>query len=397
MHSAALVSRNGSIDWACLPNFDSPAVFLRILDDQKGGYCAVIPANTKHISRRYLPCTNVLQTTFHTETGALTVTDFMPVRAREQVTKTGQDVDSDHRILRLLRCMSGSVTVRLEVCPAFNFASSPARISRPDAAGVIFHADGHALHLHGPAFTIADERNALGEIHLKGGHASFVALTYSSADEEIKPVRLDDVEEALTTTEAYWREWSDTLAYDGEHRDEVCRSALTLKLLTFEPTGAVVASPTTSLPEQIGGQRNWDYRFTWIRDATFTLTALMSLGYFGEAHDFIHFLRRTCPNVEHGFQILYGIQGEREQEEFELPHLSGYRNSRPVRVGNAAARQKQLDVYGELLQCLYLYATHEAFAHLREEFLNELWPVIRETADHVTHVWRQPDSGLWEV
>ncbi|HET7213757.1 MAG TPA: glycoside hydrolase family 15 protein, partial [Terriglobia bacterium] len=395
-HSAALISSEGSLDWACLPHFNSDAAFLRLLDDEKGGYCAITPENVKQRSRRYLPGTNILETTFTTASGVLQLTDFMPLRRRREVTHAGQDVDSDHQVVRLLRCVSGSVDVQLELRPTFDFARAQAKAEARDGV-LVFHTPHEELHAMGAPLQVGDRAHASARVHLRAGEANFVCLRHATPGSAVTRMDLPRAEALLGETQEYWETWLQRCHYRGPYRDSVLRGALTSKLLTFEPSGAIVAAPTTSLPELIGGERNWDYRFTWLRDASFTLTALMVLGYYGEASDFLHFYRRTCPNLERSFQILYGIDGEHEQEEIELKHLKGYRDSRPVRVGNAAARQKQLDVYGELMQCIYLYTTHEAFEQHREPFMDELWGLVRQIADHVARVWREPDSGLWEM
>ncbi|HKW26611.1 MAG TPA: glycoside hydrolase family 15 protein [Terriglobales bacterium] len=395
-HSAALISSEGSLDWACLPHFNSGAVFLRLLDDEKGGYCAVTPENVKERSRRYLPGTNILETTFSTTSGVLQLTDFMPLRRRREVTHAGQDVDSDHQIVRLLRCVSGNVDTQIELRPTFDFARGKTQIDARDGA-LVCRGHGGELHVLGVSFQIRNGDQAAAQIHLRAGEGAFLCLRHAPPGSPIIPMDLPRAEALLGETREYWETWLQSCHYRGPYRDSVRRGALISKLLTFEPSGAIVAASTTSLPEKIGGERNWDYRFTWLRDASFTLTALMVLGYYGEASDFLHFYRRASPNLEKSFQILYGIDGEREQKEIELKHLKGYRNSRPVRIGNAAARQKQLDVYGELMQCIYLYVTHEAFAQHREPFMQELWNLARQIADHVVRVWREPDSGLWEM
>jgi GH15 family glucan-1,4-alpha-glucosidase len=395
-HSAALISSEGSLDWACLPHFNSGAVFLRILDDQKGGYCAITPQDVKARARRYLPGTNILETAFTTRTGVLQLTDFMPLRRRPELTHAGQDVDSDHQIVRLLRCTSGTVDATLETLPTFNFARDTAKVETRDG-GLVYRTSHDELHVQGAALQPGSLGKAGVRVHLRAGEAIFICLRHAAPGAPVAAIDLPRAEALLAETREYWENWIGSCHYRGVYRDSVLRAALVSKLLTFEPSGALVAAATTSLPEQIGGERNWDYRFTWVRDASFTLTALMVLGYYGEAGDFLHFLRRTCPSLERSFQILYGIDGEHEQQEMELKHLNGYRNSRPVRVGNAAARQKQLDVYGELLQCIYLYLRHEAFAQHREPFMHELWRLIRQVAHHVARVWKEPDSGLWEM
>ncbi len=395
-HSAALISSEGSLDWACMPHFNSGAVFLRILDDQKGGYCEVVPRDVRTRSRRYLPRTNILETTFNTSSGVLQLTDYMPLRRRRELTDAGQDVDSDHQILRLLRCTSGMIEAAVAVRPTVKFARDQAQPGIRQGA-FIFSTEQEELQLQGMALQVGDDSQARAQVRLRAGEAAFLCLRHAQPGGAILPVGLDRAEALLAETREYWETWMRDCHYSGPYGDSVLRGALTSKLLTFEPSGAILAAPTTSLPEAIGGERNWDYRFTWLRDASFTLTALMVLGYYGEAGDFLHFLRRACPNVDRSFQILYGIDGEHERRETELNHLQGYRNSRPVRIGNGAAAQKQLDVYGELLQCIYLYATHEAFAGHREPFMDELWKLARQIANHVARAWREPDSGLWEM
>ena len=224
-----------------------------------------------------------------------------------------------------------------------------------------------------------------------------LVLTYTASDGAVAPLGNDEVLNALDETVAYWREWSGRCAHEGPHREAVLRSALTLKLLTFEPTGAIIAAPTTSLPEEIGGVRNWDYRFSWLRDSAFLLRALMNLGYFGEARDFLRFLCRACECPASEFQILYDIHGRPGRPEESLTHLDGYRGSKPVRIGNAAASQKQLDVYGELVDCIYIYARGGLRDDALEGFLSEIWPTVTSVADYVVRHWLDPDSGIWEV
>ncbi len=394
-HTAALVSSSGSIDWACLPYFDSPAVFLRLLDDHRGGYCSVEPRDCKKVSRRYLPRTAILETTFNCARGTLQVTDFMPLRRREQLGDMGQDVEADRRIVRLLRCTAGSVDVQVEIKPTFDFARETVEPTR-DGDSLLFTTKNGVLQLCGPSLSLKNDVVS-SRFKVEAGEDVFLAISHADRADRVVPLDLDHIQQALNNTQAYWQHWAKACLGAGEYADILLRSAITLKLLTFEPTGAIVAAPTTSLPEEIGGERNWDYRFTWVRDSSLTLMALMNLGYFGEAHDFLHFFKRLSPDPEQGFQILYGIRGEKNLEEQELRHLEGYRKSRPVRVGNAAATQKQLDIYGELMQCIHLYANHEAFQHRQEEFLKDTWPMIRGMADYAAKHWHEPDSGLWEI
>ncbi|MEX0802527.1 MAG: glycoside hydrolase family 15 protein [Candidatus Binatia bacterium] len=396
-HTAALISSEGSIDWACLPYFDSDAIFLRLLDDAKGGYCAVEPRELVDSKRRYLSMTNILETRFKTSTGVLVLTDFMPVRKVEGVHPTGQDVTSDHRIVRLFRCAEGAVEFTTTIKPTFLFATEQARIVPSEKQGIIFKGSKDVLHIHCSSRFVEKEGQVSATVHLQQGEVYSLVLTHSKPDAKVAYLDIDAAREALNETRGYWEEWSKTCSYQGEYRDLVLRSALTLKLLTFEPTGAILAAPTTSFPEEIGGVRNWDYRFTWLRDATFTLVALMNLGYFGEARDFLRFLRRICDCPSEEFQVLYTIHGHRETKEKILPHLDGYRSSTPVRVGNAASAQKQLDIYGELLDSMYLYITHARSEPTGDAGLPDFWQTVQSVAEHIVRHWRDPDSGIWEV
>lgn len=394
--TAALVSSSGSIDWLCLPYFDSDAVFLRLLDGAKGGYCAVEPEDVVAAARGYLDGTNVLETRFETRSGVLVLTDFMPVRTRP-TTASDQDVATEHRTIRLIRCVAGTVRFTVAVRPAFSFAREDPAIERTNAGGLLFRGrrDALAVHCQCPL----SERGGVvrADVQLTQGESVPLVLTYAAPNATVAPLGRDDVQTALDETTAYWRDWSRGCTYDGPYREAVVRSALALKLLTFEPTGAIIAAPTTSLPEEVGGVRNWDYRFTWLRDSAFLLRALMNLGYFGEARDFLRFLCRACECPASEFQILYDIHGGPGRPEETLAHLEGYRASKPVRVGNAAASQKQLDVYGELLDCIYLYARGGVRDEALQRFLTEIWPTVTSTADYVTRHWLDPDSGIWEV
>ncbi len=400
-HSAALISSAGAIDWLCLPHFDSPAVMLRLLDDQRGGFCDIAVAGTKSASRSYLPRTNILQTTFQSGSGELTVTDFMPVRQREAATEHGQDCDAEHRVVRWITCTTGEVELRVSVRPTFGFSQSRTELHRESSSAVFAHsnvsgpAGGLLIQLEGRQLEIA-EGAVSSRVRLRAGESTVLVLTASQPEEAPRLVALADVRQSLERTRAYWEQWAAGCDYQGEYRDEILRSALALKLMTFEPTGAIVAAPTTSLPEAIGGERNWDYRFTWVRDATFTLIALMNLGYFGEARDFLHFLKRTV-GPEQRFQILYRVDGRHEAREHNLDDLEGYRRSRPVRVGNGAVDQTQLDIFGELIHCVYLYAAHPETELAAHDFEAEFWPLVVACADFVCNHWREPDQGIWEM
>ena len=291
MHSAALIAADGSIDWACLPYFDSPAVFLRLLDRQKGGYCAIRVADRISTSRRYLTGTNILETTFTASSGSLTVTDFMPLRGTSEV---GQQAG---RIIRLLRCTSGSVDLWVDIKITFAFASEQ---SRPDTRGsdiVIFKGGDYSLVVHAPDIQIRDGSRAAAALRLGSGETKCVTVSCVPSGLALEAGEVQDLVAILEETQRYWTAWSGRLNYQGAYRDEILRSVLILKLLTFAPTGAIVAAPTTSLPEIIGGRNNWDYRLSWIRDSQFVLTAFMHCGYFEEAHRFFRFLRNTATGL----------------------------------------------------------------------------------------------------
>jgi GH15 family glucan-1,4-alpha-glucosidase len=397
-HSAALISRRGSIDWACLPRFDSPAVFLKILDDQRGGCCSIEAKDFQFSSRRYLEGTNILETTFHTATGVFTVTDFMPIAHRADHGPHGRDVENEERIVRIFRCSAGEVSFGVRVHPTFDFARARPATVRREGEAITLSAGNDALHVHLLGkFTVSEDPGAIAaELHLAGDEQAALAIGYAEAYEQPDTVTSSHVEQWLNETKKYWGKWSSSLVYKGDYAELVARSALTLKLLIYEPTGAIVAAPTTSLPEWIGGTRNWDYRYSWLRDSSFTLIALMELGYFGEACDFMRFLLRTLSQSEKR-KVLYSVDGGTEQTEYELQHLDGYWGSRPVRIGNGAADQRQYDVAGELMQCISLYWRHEGFEHEGESFEREFWPLIKRIADRIAKIWREPDNGIWEV
>lgn len=397
-HSAALISRHGSIDWACLPRFDSPAVFLKILDEHCGGCCSIEAEGLEYCARQYLDRTNILETTFHTASGVFTATDFMPISPRSDASPYGQDVQNEERIVRAFRCVRGEVNFRVRIHPTFDFARARAANIKRETNAIVLTSGNDALHIHlNGNIRVADEPGAISaQLRLVAGDQASVALGYSKANESPDVVTSETVEQWLDETQRYWKKWSSSMDYDGDYADVVARSALTLKLLIYEPTGAIIAAPTTSLPEYIGGGRNWDYRYNWLRDSSFTLIALMELGYFGEARDFMHFLLRTLSRQAKR-KVLYSIDGGTEQTEYELKHLEGYWGSKPVRVGNGAADQRQFDVAGELLQCMSLYWRHEGFEHKGESFEQEFWPLVKRIGNRISGVWREPDNGIWEV
>jgi GH15 family glucan-1,4-alpha-glucosidase len=369
-HSAALVGKNGSIDWACFPRFDSPSVFCKVLDAEKGGFFAVTPRAVTEVRRAYIEDTNVLVTTFRCATGTIEVTDCMPIGA--------------HAILRRIECINGNAEVDVVIEPRFEYGAFVPRLRTGEAVGgadALWIDAGHALPVQGERFA--------ARWSLVAGDETWVRVGWTPSHAPRPPKT--DLDHELHQTVAYWKGWMAGCRYDGDRADAVRRSALVLKALTYAPSGAVVAAPTTSLPELIGGERNWDYRYTWIRDATLTLISLFALGFTDEAIAFKRWLERTGAGRPEDLQIMYGICGERSLPELELGHLVGHRGSQPVRIGNGAVKQLQLDCYGQLLQAAWL------FARAGGEITADNWKFLSGLADIVCESWANPDQGIWEV
>ncbi|MBA3984470.1 MAG: glycoside hydrolase family 15 protein [Acidimicrobiia bacterium] len=375
--TAALVGRNGSIDWLCLPRFDSGACFAALLGDRSNGRWSVAPAGTAHrVERRYVPGTLVLETTFHTHDGTVRVTDCMPVR--------GEAPD----VVRLVEGISGSVAMEMDLVVRFDYGSTVPWVRRLDGAlSLVAGPDAlelvSAVPVHGndlsttAAFTVGP-----------GDRVPFVLTWHLSTEQPPSPA---DTDRAVGDTVAWWQAWSAGCTAGGRWREEVRSSLVTLKALTYAPSGGIVAAASTSLPEVLGGIRNWDYRFCWLRDATFTLQALLAAGYEGEAVAWRDWLLRAIAGDPSQIQIMYGVAGERRLPELELDWLPGYEGSVPVRIGNAAAKQRQLDVYGEVMDAL-----HQArLAGIPPDV--ESWEVQLALVDWLESGWRQPDSGLWEI
>ena len=383
LHSVALVANDGSIDWCCLPHFDSPSVFASILDERKGGYFKIAVQHESSHRQLYLPETNILITRFLSEEGVGEVIDFMPIVPKGRA--------KHHEILRIVQSVRGTLACRLECKPAYDYARSEHEVSlRPE--GAVFAYPSANFALLSPVPLERDAGGVYARFTLEPGQKAVFTFRHGSADNLLAAAT--DGQEALNRTTKFWRKWLNKGRYEGRWREMVERSALALKLLTFEPTGAIVAAPTSSLPEEIGGIRNWDYRYTWIRDAAFTIYAFLRLGYTEEAADFMHWLETRVQEEDTPtapLQIMYRIDGSPEIPEFELPHLEGYRRSGPVRIGNAAAGQLQLDIYGELIDSIYLYdkwVTPVSY---------DLWLKIRGMLRWVARHWESPDEGIWEV
>ncbi|MEP7187593.1 MAG: glycoside hydrolase family 15 protein [Roseiflexaceae bacterium] len=390
-HTAALVATDGSMDWLCWPHFDSPAVFCRLLDAQHGGWFRVGPAGGHAVSRTYVGDTNVLTTTFRSGSGVVRLTDLMPARQRV-AGAAGADIEPSGRILRLVEGLAGEMELEVEFRPTFDYARAETALAvRP--GGAVARANGATLILDCPVELERGANDALhGRLRVAADDRFWITLSYQSETlpaESAPRVPAPDV--ALAETLAYWRGWSAGCTYAGPYHELVRRSALTLKLLTFAPTGALVAAPTASLPEAIGGARNWDYRYTWLRDASLTISAFQGIGYHREATDFFGWVGQVCLRGGHDLKIMYRIDGSPELPEQTLDHLEGYRRSRPVRIGNAAAGQRQLDVYGEVLDAAALHV-----AYLGQPSA-DIWGLLWRLADQAAARWREPDQGIWEV
>ncbi|MBA2376963.1 MAG: glycoside hydrolase family 15 protein [Actinomycetota bacterium] len=383
LHTAALVGTDGTIDWLCLPAFDSPSVFCSILDSGKGGHFKLHPKRYFRSQQLYLPETNVLLTRFLCSDGVAEILDFMPVMG---------DPSQPHRLVRNVRVVQGNMDFDLDCRPAFDYARKSHSVSVGEN-GVVFDSGEYSLGISSSLPLEERENGAAGaSFALSEGEKATFVLSEETAEGPGGLLSDEAFERLLQSTIDYWRGWISGCTYSGRWREFVTRSALALKLMVYDPTGALVAAPTMGLPESVGGERNWDYRYTWLRDAGFTLYALMAIGFDEEAGHFMEYLRERCQNDDDGLlQPLYGIDGREEIHEENLDHLSGYMDSRPVRLGNAAYSQTQLDLYGAVLDAAYLYNKNGAPLDY------DLWQNLRRIIDWLAENWRQTDEGIWEV
>lgn len=382
--TGALIARDGSIDWLSLPNVDSPSVFARILDAKRGGSFRLEPASPFEAERRYQPNSNVLETTFTTGEGRVRVTDALTLTDIKRISPMRE-------LVRKVEALSGTVPLRWSLEPRFGYGRADTRIERRHGRWFA-NASADALVLGLCDSGEGDARDGVisGRIELAQGSSAILSLSASHGEQLVIPGR-EDSERRLERTVNFWPQWADRSEYTGSWREAVVRSTLALKLLTFAPSGAIVAAPTTSLPEWIGGERNWDYRFTWLRDASWTLGALLRLGFRDEAHAFFWWLMHASRLTQPRLQILYRIDGSDHSGERELRELDGYRGSAPVRIGNGASKQVQLDLYGAVLEAIWLYGRE--VGHLDGDTGKE----VARIADYVASHWRDPDNGIWEV
>ena len=397
-HTGALVAPDGAIDWLCVPRFDSPSVFGSLLDRQ-AGFFRVAPFGINHPTAvAYEPGTNVLETTWKTPSGWIVVRDALTMGPRDHEdtitphTRPPADDDADHMLVRTIECLEGEVEVEIVCEPAFDYGREP-------ATWTLVGDDRHAADASGADQTIrlvtdmalGIEGNRIRARHeLKAGERAFCALCWEA--DGVAPKDLDEAEARLAATSRFWRAWlSRARIPDHRFRDPVQRSALTIKGLTYMPTGATVAALTTSLPETPGGERNWDYRYTWIRDTTFTLQALHYLNLDWEADEFIQFVADVEPTEDGSLQIMYGIDGRRDLTETTRDELTGYAGAQPVRIGNGAFDQRQNDVFGAVLDSILLHTNRS------ERLPRRLWPIVQSQAECAIQVWQQPDQGIWEA
>ncbi len=396
LQTAALVATDGTVDWFCCPRFDSPSIFASLLDADHGGHFRMAPDRDDYVSKQlYLPDTAILITRFMTPDGVGEVHDFMPIAH-------GRATDR-HRLVRQLRVVRGTMRFAMDLQPRFDYGRQPHKLQLTKD-GALFRADGMELTLHavGPKegslldLGITLERRGDG-LHwtrtLKAGETGGVVL--ESMCGPPRRMQAEEVQRLALDTERFWRDWLHRSTYTGRWREMVARSAMTLKLMTYAPTGAPVAAPTTGLPEQVGGERNWDYRYTWVRDGSFSIYALLGLGYVEEASAFAGWLRdrgaEYAGDSDHPLKIMYRVDGSSDLTEETLDHFEGWRGSRPVRIGNGAADQLQLDIYGEMMDAAYLGDTHGL------QVYHQGWATVARLMDWLCEHWDQPDEGIWET
>jgi GH15 family glucan-1,4-alpha-glucosidase len=387
LHTVALVGTNGAIDWFCFPHFDSPSVFAAILDHGKGGSFKISPRADGVANKQfYWPDSNVLITRFLSPDGVGEIMDYMPVGL-------GEEEQGRHQLVRRVQVVRGEMAFRMECSPAFNYARDSHKVEITKW-GASFLTPQLSLGLRSKLPLKQDGKTVTAEFSLKAGEMAVFVL--GKIEEGSGCQVLLQEQEAIDLsmkTVMYWRRWLSQCTYTGRWREMVHRSALALKLLTFKPTGAIVAAPTCSLPEGIGGERNWDYRYTWMRDAAFTLYGLLRIGFTEESTQFMHWLEARCHELgpDGSLQVMYGIDGRHELQEETLDHLEGYRGSKPVRIGNGAFGQLQLDIYGELLDSIYLYNKYGS------PISYDLWKYLRRLINWVCDNWERTDEGIWEV
>ena len=385
--SAALIGTDGSVDWLCLPRFDNPSLFGRLVDARRGGHWQLCPVGEYRTVQRYRDRTNILDTVFSTASGTAVVTDFMPID--EATVNHHARAHRDPRLVRIVECLTGRITLGHEFRPAPDYAAGSARFI---SDGSRLHGDSASLHIC--VQSTVELRAQTLRWRLRAGDAIALALRTDQSGpctSASMPWTVERARGLARVTQEFWRRWIDRCRYDGPYQDPVVRSALCLKLMTYAPTGAIIAAPTTSLPEEIGGQRNWDYRFTWLRDASLTLYAFFQVGMVEEANAFFAWLMRIgLGRRGHDVANLYTLDGQDRAEERELDHLSGYRDSKPVRIGNGAIHQLQLDVYGELLDSAYLFARFGGLIN------GDLWRELSAVVELAIDRWQLPDSSIWE-
>jgi len=386
MYTTALVGLNGAIDWFCFPNHDSPSVFAALLDDQKGGYFKISSTNFEVTYKQfYWSETNILVTRFLTSDGVGEITDFMPIRT------SSKDLGFQW-LVRRVKVIRGCMDFNLECHPAFNYAQDQHQ-TKISSEGACFHSPDLSLELSTDIPLQHSGNGVEAKFTLQTRETAVFVLREANSEGNCGSLNESQADTLFKQTVEYWRNWLEQCTYKGRWREIVHRSALVLKLLTYQPTGAIVAAPTCSLPESLGGGRNWDYRYTWIRDAAFTVYALMRIGFTKEAAQFINWIECRCHerNPDGSLQIVYGIDGRHDLTEKNLEHLEGYKGSRPVRIGNGAYNQLQLDIYGELMDSVYLYNKYGT------PISYELWIALRQLVNWVCDNWQLKDSGIWEV
>ncbi len=388
-HSSALVSKSGSVDWCCMPRIDSASCFGRILDWEKGGYCQIVPSGPYETSRRYLEDTLVLETTFQTDHGETRLLDCFTMRK-------GGARDPHRQMLRIIECIKGKMGFTLAIAPCFDYGTTKSWIRR--------YRDNHHIALGGNdgllisgdlCLEMLHRHHLSGSCTVKEGQRAHLSILYRRPEDLdeglVEAPAIEELDRRLDETVAWWRSWSSRSAIKGPYAGQARRSAIILKGLSHAPTGAIAAAPTTSLPESPGGLRNWDYRYTWIRDSSFTVRSLAAVGHVTEADRFRQFIERSAAGSAEELQILVGVGGERRLHEYEIKELEGYRRIKPVRVGNAAAGQRQLDVYGELLDLTWSWHSR---GHSPDD---DYWEFLVELVNAAAESWKKPDHGIWEM